>query len=208
MPPEMLDRFLPVMKPEPISTHSSPQTHRTPRSILLGLGIVVLIAVFAATRARSNGSETAKEPVKEVISPPAGPDGWLTGNPHEKFDKLAAQQRGFDQAMWEIGYRYRELAWAGKQQDWKYANYQIVKIQLTLEQAMERRPKRAENARMFIAEGIQPMKQALAKEPVQDFPARFQQLTTACLACHGQEQAPIMDLPAWAARDPSFPPFH
>ena len=169
------------------------------RRYVLILGLIGLCTFSLLHRTSAISPEGAR--------PPAASDSWLTGTPDEKFEKLAEHHRGLDQAMWEIGYRYRELAWAGKQQDWSYAIYQIGKIQLTLEQAIERRPKRAANARLFITEGVEPLKQALAKQPVQDFPARFQQLTAACLACHAREQAPIMNLPAWAERDPSFPVF-
>ncbi|HBJ85956.1 MAG TPA: hypothetical protein DDZ88_19225 [Verrucomicrobiales bacterium] len=188
-------------------THSSTSARRAPRGLALGLAATALLAVFALTRTTSVGSESALAPAPELAPSSAGSEGWLTGNLQEKLAKLAAHHRGLDQAMWEIGYRYRELAWAGKQQDWTYADYQIGKIQLTLEQAIERRPKRADSARIFIADGVEPMKQALAKQPVQDFTARFQQLTAACLACHAREQAPIMNLPAWAEREPSFAAF-
>ncbi len=34
---------------------------------------------------------------------PSGPDGWLKGNTAEKFETIAAQLRGFDVAMVEVG---------------------------------------------------------------------------------------------------------
>lgn len=100
---------------------------------------------------------------------PVGPGGWVAGSPAEKFETLAFHQRGLDQAMWEVGYRYHELAWAGDQQDWNYARYQVEKIKLTLEQAIERRPARTENTRLFFQEGLEPILLSLDYNPRDNF---------------------------------------
>ena len=128
---------------------------------------------------------------------PAGPGGWLTGSPTAKLDTLAYHQRGFGRAMWEVGYRYRELAWAGGQKDWGYALYQLDEIELTLEQAIQRRPVRAENTRLFITEGMVPLRGVLKQNPQDNFPARLELLKAACVNCHAREEAPIQDLNQW-----------
>ena len=43
-----------------------------------------------------------------------GQNGWLKGTPNEKFDEVAHQLQGFSRTMKEVGYRYQELYWAGK----------------------------------------------------------------------------------------------
>jgi len=57
----------------------------------------------------------------------SGPDGWLKGDESQKFETIAKQLRGFDMAMVETGYRYQELYWAGKDENWEYASYQVEK---------------------------------------------------------------------------------
>jgi len=131
---------------------------------------------------------------------PAGPGGWLKGSPAEKFDALAEQQRGLDQAMWEVAHRYRELVWAGEQEDWGYARYQVEKIKLTLEQGIERRPARAENARLFFKEGLDPFLSAIGNNPRDNFQPRLRQLEAACINCHSREKAPMENLEAWLKR--------
>jgi hypothetical protein len=73
---------------------------------------------------------------------PAGSDGWLAGTAHEKFDTLANQLGGFDQTMIEVGYRYIELYWAGQDENWDYARYQIEEMRSAMEKGFVRRPAR------------------------------------------------------------------
>jgi mono/diheme cytochrome c family protein len=49
------------------------------------------------------------------------------------------------------------------------------------------------------------MKLLLAESPERDFPTGFQQFTASCIACHAREQAPIINLPAWAETHGMFP---
>jgi hypothetical protein len=141
-------------------------------------------------------------------APPAGSGVWLQGDVGAKFDQLATQARGLDVAMWEVGYRYLELGWAGERTDWDYARYQAAKIRLALELALVRRPKRAANSRLFLDAGLAPMERLL-QEPVPPAPAAFaaaqSALLGACIACHAQEQAPILDLAAWVSTHAAGP---
>ncbi|MEN9875283.1 MAG: hypothetical protein RLZZ529_280 [Bacteroidota bacterium] len=54
---------------------------------------------------------------------------WIKGTETEQIKTIEKQFRGFDNAMVETGYRYQELYWAGQDQNWEYADYQIQKIQ-------------------------------------------------------------------------------
>lgn len=59
---------------------------------------------------------------------PGGEAGWLSqGSVEERFAVVASQLRGFDVAMVEVGYRYGELYWAGRDGNWEFAAYQIEK---------------------------------------------------------------------------------
>ena len=52
---------------------------------------------------------------------------WIKGTEQEKLETIENQFRGFDMAMVETGYRYQELYWAGQDENWEYADYQIEK---------------------------------------------------------------------------------
>ena len=75
---------------------------------------------------------------------------WIKGTETEQIKTIEKQFRGFDNAMVETGYRYQELYWAGQDQNWEYANYQIDKIKIAIENGLERRSKRAKSAEHFL----------------------------------------------------------
>lgn len=52
---------------------------------------------------------------------------WIKGTDEGKIKTLERQFRGFDNAMVETAYRYQELYWAGQDENWDYAKYQIEK---------------------------------------------------------------------------------
>ena len=57
------------------------------------------------------------------------PDGeWVSGSDSEKIKAVERQFRGFDMAMVETGYRFQELYWAGSDENWDYADYQVEKL--------------------------------------------------------------------------------
>ena len=64
--------------------------------------------------------------------------------------------------MVEIGYRYQEFYWAGMDSNWEYADYQLTKMKLSLENALERRPKRRPSAEELFLPSLDEMKRAVA----------------------------------------------
>ena len=58
---------------------------------------------------------------------------WIKGTEAQQLETIEKQFRGFDNTMVEVGYRYKELYWAGQDKNWEYANYQLEKIKLTIE---------------------------------------------------------------------------
>jgi len=124
----------------------------------------------------------------------SGKDGWLKGNEEEKFDVIANQLRGFDMAMAETGYRYNELFWAGADQNWEYARYQLKKIRLTIENGLERRPKRSESAQDFLNNSIPEMERVINLEDTANFNMGFSLFTNACNHCHAKENVPFFNV--------------
>jgi hypothetical protein len=113
---------------------------------------------------------------------------WIKGTKHEQIKIIEKQFRGFDNAMIEVGYRYQELYWAGQDENWEYANYQLEKIKLAIENALERRPKRAKAAKNFMNNVLPEMKKSIQSKDSIYFNKTFLTLTLNCNGCHMQEK--------------------
>lgn len=115
---------------------------------------------------------------------------WIKGTEQEKIETIENQFRGFDMTMLETGYRYQELYWAGQDENWEYAGYQLEKIQKAIENGLVRRPKRAQSARHFLTVILPEMQKALEKRDTIVFNKNFQALTNSCISCHAMEKVP------------------
>jgi cytochrome c556 len=126
----------------------------------------------------------------------ANDDGWLTSieDERERIDAIQRQFRGFDMAMVETGYRYVELYWAGQDENWDYAVYQLEKMRLAIEDGLERRPPRAASAQPFLHNVLPEMEEALEAEDIEVFNEKFNILTQECNACHSAEQVPYFEV--------------
>jgi hypothetical protein len=114
---------------------------------------------------------------------------WLKGSVDERFNTVAKHLRGFDMAMMETGHRYAELYWAGMDGNWGYADYQIKKIRTTVQNGLERRPKRAASAETFLTIVVPALEEAISSKDSGMFWNRFGVLTATCNTCHENEQA-------------------
>lgn len=116
---------------------------------------------------------------------------WLSkGSVDERFEKVSKHLRGFDMVMVEVGYRFTELYWAGQDQNWDYAKYQVEKLRVAIENGTERRPKRSASAQMIFP-AIDNLELAISKRSNQNFRQGFNQLCATCNACHTAEQVPF-----------------
>ncbi|WP_418513576.1 hypothetical protein [Corallibacter sp.] len=115
---------------------------------------------------------------------------WIKGTEQEKLEIVESQFRGFDMAMVETGYRYQELYWAGQDENWEYADYQIEKIRKGIENGLKRSPKRAKSAEHFLTVAIPEMEKALEKRDILVFNKNFQIFTNNCISCHAMEKVP------------------
>lgn len=115
---------------------------------------------------------------------------WIKGNPQQQIELIEKQFRGFDMAMVETGYRYQELYWAGKDQNWDYAEYQFKKLNKAIKNGLERRPKRAASAQHFLTVVLPDMQEAIKSRDSLAFVERFNVLTVNCNVCHAMEKVP------------------
>jgi hypothetical protein len=111
----------------------------------------------------------------------------LRGDVDARFHQVEKHLRGFDVAMVETGYRYGELHWAGSDQNWDYARYQLDKIQTTVNNGVERRPLRAASAKM-LDDPADAVRAAIDAADPKAFAAAFSHLTNVCNACHQVEK--------------------
>lgn len=119
---------------------------------------------------------------------------WIKGTEAEQIKTIEKQFRGFDNAMVETGYRYQELYWAGQDENWEYADYQLEKIKIAIENGLERRPKRAKSAEHFLTFVLPEMKKSLEKKDTAIFNKGFQTLTINCNSCHAMEKVPFFSV--------------
>jgi hypothetical protein len=119
---------------------------------------------------------------------------WIIGSPQDQVQTIERQFRGFDMAMVETGYRYQELYWAGKDQNWDYATYQLTKIKTAIENGIERRPRRATSAKHFLDIVIPKMQETIDSKDSIIFQRGFKILKAECHSCHIKENVSFIQV--------------
>jgi hypothetical protein len=153
-------------------------------------GLALALAAGACLPESSDAPPTAAQPAG-TARPDEGTEWLLSGTADERFSRVAKHLRGFDVAMAETGYRYGELYWAGQDQNWDYARYQVWKIRTAVANGVERRPKRAPSAQA-LESGLSGVEQAITARDPALFAERFAALTAICNACHEAEKVPFV----------------
>ena len=123
-------------------------------------------------------------------APTSTSNSWLQGTTDERFETVTRHLRGLDMAMVEIGYRYQELYRAGQSENWDYATYQANKIRQSLQNALQRRPRREASALEYFMPALAAMTDAVGAHDRSRFDAQFVTLTESCNRCHVAEAAP------------------
>ena len=119
---------------------------------------------------------------------------WIKGSEDDQLKTIEKHFRGLDLTMMETGYRYNELYWAGKDQNWEYARYQLQKMKLALENGLERRPLRAATGKPFLENALPPVEKAIRDRDTAGFTKQFLTLTTHCNNCHAAEKVPFFNV--------------
>lgn len=115
---------------------------------------------------------------------------WLSDDPTVRTEQIERQFRGMDMAMVEIGYRFTELYFAGRDGNWDYAVYQAEKMEKALNNGLERRPKRAASALAFLDEAVPAMHEAVQKKDPEQFMDMMTLMRASCMKCHVAEKLP------------------
>jgi hypothetical protein len=157
--------------------------------------IAFLAGVFAGARWTDHSARSAAAHGQEVFSRPTSEEThWLPDSSAGWRDRLERHLRGLDVAMMEIGHRFNELHFAGRDRNWPYARYQIEKIELALRLSLERRPQRAAAAEPFLRETIPLVKQAIHAADIERntgaYEEALERLRADCMKCHVAENVP------------------
>lgn len=123
-------------------------------------------------------------------------DWRKTGSDREKIDNLVEVVPGASNIMLQMGERYRNLYWAGKQGKWQFAEYQIEEMDDLINTLMITRPKRAATAKEFLDTGFSKFPDAIASKDWKQFSAAFTHLRQSCMTCHGKNDHAFITLPA------------
>ncbi|TVQ99305.1 MAG: hypothetical protein EA398_12325 [Deltaproteobacteria bacterium] len=116
---------------------------------------------------------------------PLPDDTWLSGDLQEQLLQLSRHMGGMGTAMLAVGQRHAQLYWAGVDENWAYAAYQLEELEEVIERALVRRPHHAEAGSPWLETAIPAMAEAIAAEDVETFLDGFAAFTVTCNACHG-----------------------
>jgi hypothetical protein len=123
-------------------------------------------------------------------------DDWHErGSMEKKVENLVRVMPGASNLMIEMGFRYQNLYWAGKQGKWEFGEYQAEEMESLLKTLMITRPKRAKTADVFLKTGFKDVEAALKARDLRRFEAGFEKMRQACMTCHQQNEHAFVTLP-------------
>lgn len=132
-------------------------------------------------------------------APQFSPNDWLLSvpDPDDRARLLQKQLRGFDQPMLEVGERYRSFKEALGRGNYDLAAYQWRKIRITIENGIEKRPGRAENARqVFLDATWDEVRTGVESRNLAKASAAYELANSSCQACHVAEQVDYVNAQA------------
>ena len=145
---------------------------------------------FRRHASQFRGSKRAGLSNLEATGQPVAEGAWLEGTAEEKFNQIGKQLRGLDKTMVEVGYRFTELYFAGKEHNWDYAKYQTEKMDTAIRLGLERRPKRAQSAQFFLTDEIPAVLKAIESKDDETFQKGMDRMRSSCMKCHNLEKVP------------------
>nr|MBS0038381.1 hypothetical protein [Saprospiraceae bacterium] len=123
-----------------------------------------------------------------------GKEGWLSGTSDQKFETITTHIGGFARAMTEVSYRYNQLYWAGEDENWDYAAYQLEEMEEALQDGFQRRPLRAASGEHFMEVVMPEMENAISSRDKSNFDNAFELFTAQCNNCHALEEVSFIQV--------------
>ncbi|MDH5445431.1 MAG: hypothetical protein OEY52_07725 [Gammaproteobacteria bacterium] len=132
-----------------------------------------------------------------VIPSIAVAEDWRKGDDNQqKLDNVVKVIPGASTIMLQMGERYRNMYWAGKQGKWTFAEYQLEEIEELIKTLIITRPKRAVTAEHFLKEAFTELSPAIRQKNWPVFNKAFLHMRKACVECHAQNQHAYITLSA------------
>ncbi|MEX1182632.1 MAG: hypothetical protein WEF86_05315 [Gemmatimonadota bacterium] len=147
------------------------------KNLILTAALAAIIPTVIA------GCDTAPSPAQDEPT-------WIESADDQQPDVLARHLRGLDVAMVEIDHRFAELYHAGQDGNWPYAQYQVGKLQLAMDLALERRPARATSAETYFYPALDSVSRSVSTQDGVRFMAAMSTLAESCRGCHVAENVP------------------
>jgi hypothetical protein len=123
------------------------------------------------------------------VTAETGNDDWRqTGDQEEKLNNIVQVIPSAADIMFQMGERYRNLYWAGKQGKREFAQYQTEEMQRLVNTLIITSPKRADTAKVFLHDAFDGYKEAIAQKDWQKFQGAFEHMRVRCMACHIQNE--------------------
>lgn len=119
---------------------------------------------------------------------------FLKGDMKHFVETVEKQLDGFSRAMMEVHYRYGELYWAGFDENWQYADYQLEHIVEAIEKGNERRPEHEKSALEFLGAPREILQKAIDDKNPEYFRRAFFMLNAACMQCHHKEDVSFINV--------------
>ncbi len=119
---------------------------------------------------------------------------WAGEDLQEIVASLENQFGGFDQTMIQTNYRYNELYWAGQDENWQYAEYQLDEMLGNLEKGFVRRPERQASSVQFVDQAAPRLLQAIEAGDKEAFDEAFTRFASSCNTCHAMEDVAFIQV--------------
>lgn len=115
-------------------------------------------------------------------------DWRKTGSDKEKLNHVVTVIPSTADIMFQMGERYRNLYWAGKQGKWEFAQYQMEEMQSLIKELILTRPNRAATAQAFLLDAFKEFENAIAQKDWLEFQGAFALMRERCMTCHRQNE--------------------
>ncbi|KZL15189.1 hypothetical protein [Pseudovibrio sp. Ad37] len=124
------------------------------------------------------------------------PDWRVTGTPEEQLEALVKITPGTSHWMPEIAYRFQTMYWAGKQDKWEFAEYQIEAMEKMMDRVATARTKRAASINIFRENVFGDLDEAVKTQNFEVFEEAVAVMSSECMACHTREGFSYITVPA------------
>ena len=111
-------------------------------------------------------------------------DWRKTGSDVEKLNNIIKVIPSTSDLMFQMGERYRNLYWAGKQKKWAFAEYQVEEMEGLMKKLKITRPQRATSIEKYFSTAFKPIEAAIQSKNWQQFSLGFESMRKQCMACH------------------------